>query len=69
MTAPAGDLVATVREFNRFYTNMIGVLRGGLLRTPYTLTEARVIFELAQRDAEVAMLQGVGHRRGYLSPS
>ncbi|MEN3305344.1 MAG: hypothetical protein V7603_1546 [Micromonosporaceae bacterium] len=45
------DLVATVRDFNRFYTNVIGVLRGGLLDTPYTLTEARVIFELAQRDA------------------
>jgi DNA-binding MarR family transcriptional regulator/GNAT superfamily N-acetyltransferase len=51
MSAPTSDLVATVRDFNRFYTNVIGVLRGGLLDTPYTLTEARVIFELAQRDA------------------
>jgi DNA-binding MarR family transcriptional regulator/predicted N-acetyltransferase YhbS len=42
--------VAAVRSFNRFYTGVIGVLADGLLRTPYTLTEARVLFELAQRD-------------------
>jgi DNA-binding MarR family transcriptional regulator/N-acetylglutamate synthase-like GNAT family acetyltransferase len=45
------DRVAAVRAFNRFYTNVVGLLRAGLLRTPYTLTEARVIFELAQREA------------------
>src|SRR4051812_11875676 len=43
--------VAAVREFNRFYTGVIGVLGDGLVRTPYTLTEARVIFELAQRES------------------
>ncbi len=63
------DLVATVRDFNRFYTNVIGVLRGGLLDTPYTLTEARVIFELAQRDAvEVTRLRReLDIDAGYLS--
>src|SRR6266487_6521820 len=40
---------AAVREFNRFYTGVIGLLRGRYLRTPYSLTEARVIFEIAQR--------------------
>jgi DNA-binding MarR family transcriptional regulator/GNAT superfamily N-acetyltransferase len=39
-----------VRAFNRFYTNVIGLLQEGLLATPYSLTEARVIFELASRD-------------------
>jgi len=63
------DEVGAVRSFNRFYTTVIGVLQEGLLRTPYTLTEARVIFELAQRDAtEVADLRReLGLDPGYLS--
>ncbi|GIJ45917.1 MarR family transcriptional regulator [Virgisporangium aliadipatigenens] len=61
--------VAAVREFNRFYTATIGVLEEGLLRTEYTLTEARVIFELAQRDdTEVVTLRStLGLDAGYLS--
>ena len=51
VSATTTDPIAAVRSFNRFYTNVIGLLREGLLRTPYTLTEARVIFELAQREA------------------
>lgn len=43
------DRVAAVRAFNRLYTEVIGVLGDGLLDTPYSLTEARVLFELAQR--------------------
>ena len=42
--------VDAVRSFNRFYTRVIGLLREGLLSSPYSLTEARVIFELAQRE-------------------
>jgi DNA-binding MarR family transcriptional regulator/ribosomal protein S18 acetylase RimI-like enzyme len=61
--------VAEVREFNRFYTATIGVLQEGLLRTPYSLTEARVLFELAQRaDTEVAQLRRtLGLDAGYVS--
>jgi DNA-binding MarR family transcriptional regulator len=51
----SADRVATIRAFNRFYTNRIGVLGDGLLRTPHSLTEARVLYELGQRDVtEVA---------------
>jgi DNA-binding MarR family transcriptional regulator/ribosomal protein S18 acetylase RimI-like enzyme len=69
MPTSTDDLVGTVRDFNRFYTNVIGALRGGLLDTPYTLTEARVIFELAQRDAvEVTDLRReLDIDSGYLS--
>jgi DNA-binding MarR family transcriptional regulator/predicted GNAT family acetyltransferase len=63
------DPVGEVRAFNRFYTNTIGVLREGLLRTPYSLTEARVIFELGQRDATelVELRRRLDIDPGYLS--
>jgi DNA-binding MarR family transcriptional regulator/GNAT superfamily N-acetyltransferase len=61
--------IAEVRAFNRFYTNVIGLLRGKYLGTPYSLTEARLLFELAQRDAsEVTDLRRVVDiDPGYLS--
>src|ERR1035438_953557 len=64
-----GAAVAAVRRFNRFYTNVIGLLRGKYLDTPYSLTEARLLFELAQRDpSEVTDLRRmVDIDPGYLS--
>jgi DNA-binding MarR family transcriptional regulator/GNAT superfamily N-acetyltransferase len=61
--------VAALRAFNRFYTNVIGVLHEGLLRTPYSLTEARVLYELGQvAEADVADLRrALDLDRGYLS--
>lgn len=41
-------LVADVRAFNRFYTRLIGALDAGMLNTPYTLTEARLIYEIGK---------------------
>ncbi|HYN93210.1 MAG TPA: helix-turn-helix domain-containing GNAT family N-acetyltransferase [Pilimelia sp.] len=66
---PATDAVTRVRAFNRFYTGVIGLLSEGHLHTPHTLTEARVLFELAQsQDAAVADLrQSLGLDPGYLS--
>jgi len=63
------EIVAQVRTFNRFYTRMIGVLDAGLVGTPYTLTEARVLFELAGAESvEVTELRGrLGLDAGYLS--
>ncbi|WP_414936688.1 bifunctional helix-turn-helix transcriptional regulator/GNAT family N-acetyltransferase [Amycolatopsis sp. cmx-11-51] len=44
------DRVATVRAFNRLYTGVIGILDEGPADSEYSLSEARVIFELAQQD-------------------
>ena len=61
--------VAAVRAFNRFYTNVIGLLRGGHLDSPYSLTEVRVLFELArQEETEAARLRrSLDIDAGYLS--
>jgi DNA-binding MarR family transcriptional regulator/N-acetylglutamate synthase-like GNAT family acetyltransferase len=61
--------VASVREFNRFYTNAIGLLRGKYLDSPYSLTEARLLFELGRHDvSEVSGLRRVVDiDAGYLS--
>ncbi|HLV98168.1 MAG TPA: helix-turn-helix domain-containing GNAT family N-acetyltransferase [Ktedonobacterales bacterium] len=61
--------ISAVRHFNRFFTRQIGVLREGLLHSPYPLTEARIIFELAQRQGLTAADLGreLGLDAGYLS--
>ncbi len=61
--------IAAVREFNRFYTNVAGLLREGLLDTPYSLTEARVLFELARTEEGEAshLRRWLDIDAGYLS--
>ena len=58
-----------LREFNRFYTRHLGVLTRRFLGTRFSLTEARVLYELARRDDDTAArLAGrLGLDPGYLS--
>jgi DNA-binding MarR family transcriptional regulator/GNAT superfamily N-acetyltransferase len=63
------DRVAAVRRFTRFYTRRIGVLHEGLLGSPLSLTEGRVVWELAQREQATAaeLAAELGLDAGYLS--
>jgi DNA-binding MarR family transcriptional regulator/N-acetylglutamate synthase-like GNAT family acetyltransferase len=63
------SLVDSVRSFNRFYTQQIGVLSEGVLRSRFSLTEVRVMYELAHRERSVAsqIAKELGLDPAYLS--
>jgi DNA-binding MarR family transcriptional regulator/GNAT superfamily N-acetyltransferase len=69
LTESDTDRVDAFRRFNRFYTRQIGVLREGLLDSPFSLTQVRVLYEIAQQDGPTAT--DVGRElqldAGYLS--
>jgi DNA-binding MarR family transcriptional regulator/GNAT superfamily N-acetyltransferase len=69
VTSADSERVTAIRSFNRFYTKVIGLLSDGLLQTPYSLTEARVVFELARGDTMevVELRRDLGLDAGHLS--
>ena len=65
----ADQRVAAVRAFNRFYTRQIGVVGAGYLDSPFSLTDVRVLYELAHRERASAsdLVRELGLDPGYLS--
>ncbi len=61
--------ISDIRAFNRFYTRQLGVLGQKLLESPFSLSEARVIYELAHRNGVTAKEIGaeLDLDPGYLS--
>jgi len=66
---PLPEQIELVRSFNRFYTRQIGLLREGLLKTPFSLTQARVVYEMGSRPGvrSADLIRELGLDPGYLS--
>jgi DNA-binding MarR family transcriptional regulator/GNAT superfamily N-acetyltransferase len=69
MNAASDTIIADIRQFNRFYTRTIGVLGNNLLGGDYSLTELRVLYEIANGDNVMAadLVRALGMDFGYLS--
>ena len=63
------DAIASIRQFNRFYTRQIGLLGEGLSQSPFSLTQARVLYERAHRASPTAaeIARDLGLDPAYLS--
>ena len=65
----SADIISDIRGFNRFYTNILGLLNQHILDSGYSLTEARVLFEISktERCAANKLVNQLGIDRSYMS--
>jgi len=63
------EFIEKIRSFNRFYTNIIGLLDQHFLETPFSLTEGRVLYEICNMEDPSAkkIRENIAIDEGYLS--
>src|SRR5260370_2887867 len=66
---PLEDQIAVIRGFSRFYTRKLGIIEPKLLDSPWTLQEARIIYEIAERQSCTAtdLVRALGLDAGFVS--
>lgn len=69
MSSELEDQIAAIREFNRFYTRKLGIIEPKLLQSAWSLQEARLIYEIGQRQTCTAtdLVRALGLDAGYVS--
>jgi DNA-binding MarR family transcriptional regulator len=63
------EIINKIRSFNRFYTNIIGLLDQHFLNSPFSLTEGRVLYEICNTEdcSAKKIREGIAIDEGYLS--
>ena len=63
------EIISEIRQFNRFYTKVLGLINNKILDTEYSLTEARILFEISERTGCIAnnLVQELNIDRSYMS--
>lgn len=63
------EIIYEIRQFNRFYTKILGLINNKILDTDYSLTETRILFEISDRVECIAnnLVQELNIDRSYMS--
>ncbi|QTD42644.1 MarR family winged helix-turn-helix transcriptional regulator [Sporosarcina sp. Te-1] len=63
------EIIYDIRQFNRFYTKILGLFNDQILDTNYSLTETRILFEISERKDCIAnnLVQDLNIDRSYMS--
>ncbi|GAA0414516.1 MAG: MarR family winged helix-turn-helix transcriptional regulator [Bacillota bacterium] len=63
------EIIYDIRQFNRFYTKVLGLFNNHILDTDYSLTEARILFEISEETECIAnnLVQKLNMDKSYMS--